>query len=370
MRMVRIDLDDAAAMDRFVEVPWRIYPGRHRWIPPLRVSVLAHLDPARSLFFRHGKAAAFLCEDEAGEPVGRVVASVDEARPDGDRVGQLGFLEMVDSEDVARALLDAAEAWVGAEGRSEIHGPIDLSIFRGYRLQTEGFKTDPFVGEPRAPSYYHERLEAAGYERHASWASWDIQGSWAERLDRASRVALALARRRQGDPYVAVWGNIGQFEAWLRRIHAALLETWRDNYGFSEIDADELAQTLSGLGAFTTEKLFGHYETPEGEVVAVAMALLDKAETLTRMDGDGTKAMQLATARTSRVIFYTFAIVPEHRQTALAYRLFAAGTAYCLREGIEHVYGALVREGRGRTVYDHVAPASRRYAIYRKVLAS
>lgn len=61
----------------FLRFPWKVYAGDPHWVPPLLAAVRDKLDTRRHPFFRHGEAASFLAFRD-GEPIGRIVAIVDQ----------------------------------------------------------------------------------------------------------------------------------------------------------------------------------------------------------------------------------------------------------------------------------------------------
>ena len=78
-------------------------------------------------------------------------------------IGHIGYL-FVEAEVYSKKLIEKAEAWLNKKGVTDVHGPLNLNILNGYRLQMEGFDKPAFPGEPRNPSYYKGFLEKSGYK--------------------------------------------------------------------------------------------------------------------------------------------------------------------------------------------------------------
>ena len=112
-------------------------------------------------FFTHGEAQLFLARRD-GRVVGRISAQIDHAYNEfhGSRWGMFGFLELEDDQEVADALLAAAEAWLRERGRDRMVGPMDFTMNdesgdrdRGLRAAT------PMIRQPWHPPYYQRLCE-------------------------------------------------------------------------------------------------------------------------------------------------------------------------------------------------------------------
>ena len=342
---------------RFLALPWRIYPGRHAWVPPLRAAVAQELSAANP-FFGHGEAQAFLAL-RGVRAVGRIVASVDHALADPD-VGHFGYLETEDDPAAARALLDAAGAWAAARGRCTLHGPVDLSIYHRYRLQTDGFETRPFFGEPRHPAYYQPLLEAAGFAPVARWFSWDLPAATF-----APFLAGMRARTSAAGPalnaYTVSPFDLARFDDECRALHPLVLETFREGYGFATIDADEFQLRFGDARHYMSATAAGKIAGPDGRIVAYSYAYVDPGPDFAAADGDH-EAFTFTPGATDRIfVAHTFGVAAAHRKAGLAERLFEFGLS-AMADRHAHGVGALAKEGPA--AYARFGPPSRAYAVF------
>jgi GNAT superfamily N-acetyltransferase len=272
------------------------------------------------------------------------VASVDHDFPD-QEVGHFAYFEICPEEACAEKLMQASEEWLREKGKKRIEGPINLNMLAGYRLQTKGFDTQAFPGEPRNPEYYPSLLGALGYREVALWQSWDMS-PWAllglRAFDRLQHSRRRAARARG---YRVEVLRTDCLEEEIRKIHYLVHEIFADNYGFSPVDLAEHNQMQSGMmdesktikGAFL-------YHSTKREPVGFSYGFV---------------ADQTA-------IFHTFGVTNAHRGTGGADLLFHQGLQDVRDEGVSRAIGALVREGKSK--YERVARPRRAYAIYGKDL--
>ena len=294
---------------------------------------------ADSLFYRHGQTRLFGCYRNE-QLVGRVVASVDHELPDQD-VGHFGYFEVCPDKACAGMLMQACEDWLREKGKKRIEGPINLNILAGYRVQTAGFDTQAFPGEPRNPEYYPALLDSLGYCETAHWNSWDIS-PWAllalrvfDRLQRSKRRAT----RARGYRVEAL--RTDRLEEETRKIHRLVHEIFADNYGFSAIDLAEHLQ-LQGAAMDGSARVSGaflyHSTNPDPVGFCYGFYMGQTA------------------------IFHTFGVTGAHRGSGGADLLFHQGLQDIDGEGVSRAIGALAKEGK--TKYERIGSPGRAYAIY------
>jgi len=311
-------------------------------LAPAAADVILQLG-ADSLFYRHGEARLFGCYKN-DQLVGRVVVSVDHDFPDQD-VGHFGYFETCADKVCAELLMQACEEWLREKGKKRIEGPINLNILAGYRVQTAGFDTQAFPGEPRNPKYYPGLLGSAGYREAALWNSWDIS-RWAllglRAFDLLKRSKRKAARAR-GYRVEALRTDCLEEET--RKIHHLVHEIFNDNYGFSAIDLAEHIQ-MQGRAMNGSAKVSGAFLYHSSSPDPVGFSY-------------GFYVGQTA-------IFHTFGVTRMHRGSGAADLLFHEGLRDVQGEGVSSVIGALAKEGKSK--YEHVGSPGRAYAIYRKDL--
>lgn len=89
------------------------------------------------------------------------------------QVGNLGFIDWINNEEVANTLMRSAEEFAKNHGLNEIKTPIDLNFFVKYRLKSKGGGA-PYYGEPIYPDYYEDLFIKAGYSVVGKWDTYLI----------------------------------------------------------------------------------------------------------------------------------------------------------------------------------------------------
>ena len=99
--------------------------------------------------------------------IGRISAQIDTAFNGfhENAWGMFGFLELEDDLEVARALFEAAAAWLRERGRDRMVGPMDFTMNDESGVLIEGFEREPIVRQAWHPPYYRRLCEEAGLEK-------------------------------------------------------------------------------------------------------------------------------------------------------------------------------------------------------------
>ncbi|MBN2798146.1 MAG: GNAT family N-acetyltransferase [Deltaproteobacteria bacterium] len=155
----------SADLSALLELERRIYRGDPVHVPKIELLERRRLAPSNP-FFQTAELVLFLAERD-GAPVG----SISVLRDLGDLAREpgvvfFGFFEVIEDEEVARALVEAAEAQAIAWGATELQGPRDLTRVEYIGLSVDGFDRRPPMLQGTHRPYYQAFLERAGFKRH------------------------------------------------------------------------------------------------------------------------------------------------------------------------------------------------------------
>lgn len=295
---------------------------------------------AANPFFRYGVAQHFIAF-EGERPVARCSAMVNSRlTQDGVAVGLVGFFESFEAQEPAQAVLQAAITWLGEQGVGPIWGPVQFSIWHGYRLMTRGFERPPFVGEPRNPSYYPRLFTRCGFRPLSTWRSWDLSRSQLQQIVDSARAAPVATL--EGTGFRAVPFDVEHFTASLRTLHGLMNEGFTRNLGFSVIDFDEFEALFSPMKPLIVPELVVTVYDEKNQALGFAYAYPDPR---------------------AGVVLHTMVLRPEARGKGAVGPFFidtVVGAA--LQRGGETTIGALAKAGR--TFYDKTGEATREYTLY------
>ena len=279
---VRVEaVADAAAMERFIRLPFALYDNDPHWVPPLVMERRGHLNPAKNPWFDHGEARYWLAYRD-GQPAGRISAQVDRTYLDlyGDATGHFGFLEGVDDGAVFQALFNAAEGWLRDRGMTRVRGPFSLSINDETGLLVDGFDTPPSLMMGHAPPYYGSRVEAEGYGKAMDMLAYVYDS---HQTMPPGPKALIARLRRSGDVTLRPLDQ-RHYGRDLGIILDIFNDAWSNNWGFVPFTAAEVAHLATELKPLIRPGLVCIAEVG-GEPAAMAVSLPNLNEAIADLGG-------------------------------------------------------------------------------------
>lgn len=170
----------------------RLYRKCKVYVPTLDVDQRNSLtkDPA----LKYCKRKLFLAYNEQGKVVGRVQGIINPRYNDYYSLKRVrfGWLDFIEDEKVAQALVEAVEKWGASEGMTEIHGPLAYNTMGRQGMLVEGFDKMPQANCLYNYPYYVDYMEKMGFEKECDWVQFEMdpQQGLPEKLGRISKLLM------------------------------------------------------------------------------------------------------------------------------------------------------------------------------------
>lgn len=174
-----------------------------------------------------------------GEPVCRSLLTVYA----GDPQAYVGFFEARQDEKAVALLFETLAAKARALGKTTLAGPLDASIFIGYRFKTDCFE-NTFTGEPVNLPYYPELWKRWGFQETEHYASYRLRKV---REDDCNLRYEKLYRRYRDRGYQ--WRSPGpqDFEKSMEEVYALLTALYADFPGYKHIEKEAFIKLFGPL---------------------------------------------------------------------------------------------------------------------------
>jgi GNAT superfamily N-acetyltransferase len=264
----------------FIQVAFEVYRDDPAWVAPLNMEITDRLTPEKNPFFEHAEVALFTAWKD-GKAVGRISAQIDHEhlRIHQDNAGFFGFFDTVDDQEVASALVAAAEEWLLSRGMTVMRGPFSLSINEETGMLVEGFDSPPTLMMSHHRSYQEALAEGAGLQNVKDCYGWKYQ------------VVPAPARAQKA------WETINSLpEVRFRSVHPRNLkkevrdildvfnDAWQHNWGFvpaTDAEAKKMAADLQLI----LDKQLSFFAEIDGQPVAICVCLPNLNEVIADFQG-------------------------------------------------------------------------------------
>jgi GNAT superfamily N-acetyltransferase len=312
-----------ADLRRFVELPFRLHSGTP-WIPPLKLERYQFLTRKLNAFFKHGEAQYFLARRN-GKIVGRITAQIDAAYNEyhHSKTGMFGFLEFEDDVEIVRALLAAAESWLGQRGCDQMLGPMSFQVNDEAGVMFEGFDREPLIREPWNPPYYVERCEEAGLTKAMDLYGWGLEIEDRERmnpllpkLSERAKTKYGITIRRMSRRHLR-----REMDEFAHVYNAA----WSQNWGFVPYSKEDLDAYALDLQLVYSRDWFMIAEQ-DGKTIAMAITIPDIHQVYKKMQGRllplGWWYYLMRGRIIDRVRIGFLGVLPEYQHTGVAAAIY------------------------------------------------
>lgn len=262
----------------FMDVAWTMNAADPNWVPPLRMVLATVLDPRKHPFHEHADVQLFVAE-RSGRVVGRIAAVVNRLhnQTHGDRTGFFGLFECENDEGTARALLNAAAAWLKAKGMEVMQGPMNLSTneeISSPGVLVDGFDTPPFITMSHNPRYYGALMDAAGMAKAKDLVAYKMPSP-----DLPPRLARGIDRMLQRHGATVRTLDMKRFDEEVGLIQEIYNAAWSLNWGFVPFTDHEFRHVAKDMKQIVDPSLCLIAEV-KGEPVGFSLALPDLNQAL------------------------------------------------------------------------------------------
>ena len=273
-----IPVNDRAGISAFIEAGRRAQSINPRWVEPVHQEMRMIFDPRRGPFLRENVIQPFVAFRN-GEPVGRIVATIEAAHEKRftDACGFFGFINSIDDHAVFAALFAGAERFLRERGMRLVRGPFSLTINHESGLLVDGFDQPHVVRTNHSPPHYAGHIEKLGYRKAMDLVAYVCRVADAEprRVDRVVERGPRLEFHRL---------SLLNWNRGFKRVLALYNDAWSGNEWATPVGAEE-AKFIAQLMLPACKPGWIRIASYKGEDVALAVHIPDANEALQGLHG-------------------------------------------------------------------------------------
>lgn len=237
---------------RFVRFPIALYKNNSNYIPSME-SDEYKMTTKRNPHYGECDQVYFLAEDN-GKVVGRIACVIMHKynQKNNSKYARFTRFDVIDSEEVAHALLSAAVQWAKSMGMEYIHGPLGYDDLEKEGLMVYGFEHQGSFITSYNADYYQKFIESFGFKPDAKWVEWKFPLPQ-KKDDRVDRIAN-IVEKRYGF-HEKYYNSINKLIKKHRDDFFALLdESFEDLYGTFSFNDELRRQLISMFKLVLSEK--------------------------------------------------------------------------------------------------------------------
>ncbi len=185
-----------------------------------------------------------------------------------DSSAYVGYFECVENYNISKILLKNIDEFIKKLGYDNIIGPLNCSIWIGYRFKNNYFG-NPYSGEPYNKEYYPKMFKDAGYDIYENYFSNGFNRVMDNQENKKFSQRLETMKAKG---YVFKEPNDYTFENDLKQIGKLILELYSKFPGYKSITEDEfymLYKDLKKIIKYKMVKLAYYDDTLVGFFVSI-----------------------------------------------------------------------------------------------------
>ncbi len=360
-------------LQKFIDLPWKIYADDKFWVPPIKLERRLHLSSFNS-YMKNAKWQAWLAYRN-NTPVGRISAQIDTVHQKfyGDHSGHFGFIDAENDPEVFKKLFDSVEVWLKNSGITYITGPFNFSVNQECGVLVEGFDTPPSVLMPHSRQWYGPLIEGQGYR-----PAMDMLAYWMESKVFGENPVMGKLVKRYGKKLQIRPLKKNNFKQELELMRDIFNDAWSNNWGFIPFSKEEFAELGVGLKPFVPEGYIQIAEIDQ-KPAAFLVVLPNLNELLTELNGSLLPFGWLKILRATRKNNIKTGRIPlmgvrkEYQNSpvgmAMAYMMCVEARDPVVGSGIEGVEASWIldnNKGMRSMLKNLLAYEYKRYRIYEK----
>lgn len=373
--------NDKKLLKEFVDFHWGHYKDDAQYVPLLDYEYLGFkligihgFFESDNLFLKHADMQFFLLLRD-GNVIGRCNAFVNHSHNKHwqDKVGFFGQFEVINDQESAEALIDAASDWLRQQGMDTIRGPQNLPVNEATPgILTKGFDSRPVMYYHYNKPYYQQLIENAGFDLVKRVLSWEAPIT--TQLDEQHLRVTEMVIKRYGVT-METWDQ-RPLDVRKKEMLEIYNAAWNDNWGFVPFTEEEFDAIVDDMTLILDKGLFSFLYIRD-EPAAFFGGVPNVTEYLGRIGNfrhlELLRAvkMLLNAKRTKGFRLGYLGVKPKFRRLGLDAVMVRLQQDYALKKGYEYCDMGWVLEDNTMTVRlaERVrAKPSKTYSVYEKKL--
>ena len=209
-----------------------------------------HFDEKRTVRQDHNASfddceADYFIAYRDGKAVGRVAAIINRRANErwNNKVVRFGWFDFIDDKEVSKALLDTVKAWGKERGMTQMAGPMGFADTDREGMLVEGFDTMGTMYANHNYPYYKEHIDAyGGFRKDNDYVEMLVKVP--EKVpEKFAKIADMVEKRYNLHVHKLTRKELMK-EGYGREVFSMLNKTYKDLYGFAELNERKIDQLV------------------------------------------------------------------------------------------------------------------------------
>lgn len=352
----------------FIRLPFAIYQDDPFWIPPLIADQMRLLRGKYNGLFTNGIHKFFLAYD-GDRPVARVLAGIDFKLMERTKVkeGYISLFESYNQPEYAKAVLDAAAAFLRGEGMHTMVGPNPPSFDDfGKGMLVQGFDGEPVLYNSYNRPYYVELFEKYGFVKHCDHYAYRCA---IDEFEAGRYEALLERAQNRFGFHVKQLDFRGDIRAQAKDVAQCVSEAFPPHWKLLPPTAEDIEREFRRM-RFFLDPQFGFLAYAGDRPIGFVLSLPDYNQLFKRMKGRltprGIWILLTQRKKIDRLRAVMQFVVPEYQNKAVNGVMFYRTFVNARRANIGVIEGSTIDENNIQSIVSMEKAGGKLYRVYRQ----
>ena len=275
--------EDKKNLMRFIKFPDVLYKDNKQYVPALHSDQVNSLTKVSTLSYC--KRRMWMVLEGGAKVVGRICAMINpryNERYSKKRI-RFGWFDTINDIEVARLLIETAEAWAREEGMTEIHGPLYYNTLGKQGMLCEGYENIPPFNCLYNFPYYNDLMEQLGFVKECDWVQYKMVANHGV-PPKAERVAKIIQERY--NLHVGSIDTLKKDPAMVRKFFKVYNDSFAEAvYNFVPFTDEEIDEEAKSCMPFISDKVSTILMDENDEIVAFGVSFPSISKALQKAKG-------------------------------------------------------------------------------------
>ena len=271
-------------LKKFIGFPDQLYKGNPYRVPPLHTFEISTLDKTKNPAFDFCDAKYWLAYRD-GKIVGRIAGIINRKSNEiwNEKNVRFGWIDFIEDQEVAEALLNKVMEWGKSQGMTGIHGPLGFTDMDLEGMLVEGFEELSTQAEIYNYPYYPKFMEALGFHKDTDWLQMELDLHIKEVPEKIKRISN-LIQQKYGLRYKK-FKSAKQIKPYAQQLFELINLSYKDLYGFVPLTQKQIDYYTDLYFGMVNPKYVGMVVDKDDKLIGFGLGILSLSKAMQKAKG-------------------------------------------------------------------------------------
>ncbi len=271
-------------LKKFIAFPDKLYEGNPYRVPPLHTFEISTLDKTKNPAFDFCEAKYWLAYRD-GKIVGRIAGIINHKSNEiwKEKNIRFGWIDFIEDQSVAEALLNKVIEWGKEKGLTGIHGPLGFTDLDLEGMLVEGFEELSTQAEIYNYPYYPKFMEALGFHKDTDWIQMELDLHIKEVPEKIKRISK-IVQQKYGLQYKK-FKSSKQIRPYAQQVFELINISYKDLYGYVPLTQKQIDYYIKMYFDMVNPKYVGMVVDKNDKLIGFGLGFLSLSKAMQKAKG-------------------------------------------------------------------------------------